>query len=232
MLWRARPPVAVRHVRYYGLLPGRFVRGGGAQNTPASNVEMLSNLGHVSPAPLYRRGTRMPPRNWVEKYLESGLFTSRWLLAPFYVGLVIALAMLLIVFVRELVISIPEMMRLDAEQMILSVLTLIDLSLAGNLVLIVIFSGYENFVSKIDAEGVVDRPAGMGTVDFSGLKLRLVGSIVAISAISLLRTFMRIGDDPLDETMVKWKVIVHLTFVTSGVMLALMDLLSSRSHRH
>ena len=72
----------------------------------------------------------MPPRNWVEKYLESGLFTSRWLLAPFYVGLVIALAMLLIVFVRELVISIPEMMRLDAEQMILSVLTLIDLSLA------------------------------------------------------------------------------------------------------
>ena len=111
-------------------------------------------------------------------------------------------------------------------------LSLIDLSLAGNLVLIVIFSGYENFVSKIDAEGVVDRPAWMGTVDFSGLKLRLVGSIVAISAISLLRTFMRIGDDPLDETMVKWKVIVHLTFVTSGVLLALMDLLASRSHRH
>src|SRR5205823_5421986 len=102
---------------------------------------------------------------------------------------------------------------------------------AGNLVLIVIFSGYENFVSKID-EGEVDRPAWMGTVDFSGLKLRLIASIVAISAISLLRTFMRIGDEPIDENLVKWKVIVHLTFVTSGVLLALMDLLSSRSERH
>ena len=111
-------------------------------------------------------------------------------------------------------------------------LSLIDLSLAGNLVLIVIFSGYENFVSKIDADGEVDRPAWMGTVDFSGLKLRLIASIVAISAISLLRTFMRIGDEPLDDTLVKWKVIVHLTFVTSGVLLALMDLLSSRSERH
>ncbi|HEY1962401.1 MAG TPA: YqhA family protein, partial [Rhizomicrobium sp.] len=133
----------------------------------------------------------IPPRNWVEKYLESFLFAARWLLAPFYIGLVIALAMLLVIFVRELSASIPEVLRLDPENMILSVLTLIDLSLAGNLVLIVIFSGYENFVSKISAAvGSPDRPSWMGTLDFSGLKMKLIGSIVAISAISLLRAFV------------------------------------------
>jgi uncharacterized protein (TIGR00645 family) len=152
-------------------------------------------------------------------------------MAPFYVGLVVALAALLAVFIGELITEVSGITDLRPEGAILMALSLIDLSLAGNLILIVIFSGYENFVSKIDADGQADRPAWMGTVDFSGLKLRLVGSIVAISAISLLRTFMRIGDGPLDETMVKWKVIVHLTFVTSGVLLALMDLLSSRAHK-
>jgi len=152
-------------------------------------------------------------------------------MAPFYVGLVVALAALLAVFIGELITELSGITELRPEGAILMALSLIDLSLAGNLILIVIFSGYENFVSKIDADGHADRPAWMGTVDFSGLKLRLVGSIVAISAISLLRTFMRIGDGPLDETMVKWKVIVHLTFVSSGVLLALMDLLSSRAHK-
>jgi uncharacterized protein (TIGR00645 family) len=152
-------------------------------------------------------------------------------MAPFYVGLVMALAALLAVFIGELITELSGITELRPEGAILMALSLIDLSLAGNLILIVIFSGYENFVSKIDADGHADRPAWMGTVDFSGLKLRLVGSIVAISAISLLRTFMRIGDGPLDETMVKWKVIVHLTFVSSGVLLALMDLLSSRAHK-
>jgi len=152
-------------------------------------------------------------------------------MAPFYVGLVVALAALLAVFIGELITEVSGITDLRPEGAILMALSLIDLSLAGNLILIVIFSGYENFVSKIDADGHADRPAWMGTVDFSGLKLRLVGSIVAISAISLLRTFMRIGDDPLNETMEKWKVIVHITFVTSGVLLALMDLLSSRAHK-
>jgi uncharacterized protein (TIGR00645 family) len=111
-------------------------------------------------------------------------------------------------------------------------LSLIDLSLAGNLLLIVTFSGYENFVSKFDVGDRQDRPVWMGTVDFSALKLKLVSSIVAISAISLLRSFMQIGDGAIDETALRWRVIVHLTFVTSGVLLALMDLLSSRARRH
>ena len=173
----------------------------------------------------------MPSGRTAERWLEAALFSSRWLMAPFYVGLVIALVALLVIFIGELIGEASRIADLTPEAAILMALSLIDLSLAGNLILIVIFSGYENFVSKIDADGQIDRPAWMGTVDFSGLKLRLVGSIVAISAISLLRTFMRIGEGPLDETMVQWKVIVHLTFVTSGVLLALMDLLSSRAHR-
>jgi len=171
-------------------------------------------------------------RHTAERWLEAALFSSRWLMAPFYVGLVFALIALLTVFVGELVAEVSHFGELNPERAILLALSLIDLSLAGNLILIVIFSGYENFVSKLDAEGDVDRPAWMGTVDFSGLKLRLIASIVAISAISLLRTFMRIGEEPVDETLIKWKVIVHLTFVTSGVLLALMDLLSSRSEKH
>jgi uncharacterized protein (TIGR00645 family) len=171
-------------------------------------------------------------RNTAERWLEAALFSSRWLMAPFYVGLVLALVALLIVFVQELVAQAAHMGELTPERAILMALSLIDLSLAGNLILIVIFAGYENFVSKFDPEGEVDRPAWMGRVDFSGLKLRLVASIVAISAISLLRTFMRIGEEPVDETLVKWKVIVHLPFVTSGVLLALMDLLSSKSEKH
>ena len=171
------------------------------------------------------RDTRSP----IERALENGLFLSRWLMAPFYVGLVVALAMLLVVFVEELVHALPLVMGSGAEAMILTVLTLIDLSLAANLVLIVIFSGYENFVSKINLEGHEDRPSWMGTLDFSGLKIKLVGSIVAISAISLLRAFMQITqtNQVMDEARVFWLVILHVTFVVSGVLFAAMDWIAS-----
>jgi uncharacterized protein (TIGR00645 family) len=169
--------------------------------------------------------TRLP----VERALENGLFLSRWIMAPFYVGLVVALGMLLVVFVEELVHALPLVMGSGAETMILTVLTLIDLSLAANLVLIVIFSGYENFVSKINLEGHEDRPSWMGTLDFSGLKIKLVGSIVAISAISLLRAFMQLtqANQVMDETRVFWLVVLHVTFVVSGVLFAAMDWIAS-----
>ena len=153
-----------------------------------------------------------------ERWLEATLFASRWLMAPFYLGLVFALVALLVVFVTELVDEVSHIMDMTPESVILMALSLIDLSLAGNLLLIVIFSGYENFVSKLDTGDRQDRPVWMGTVDFSALKLKLVSSIVAISAISLLRSFMQIGDAPIDETALRWRVIVHLTFVTSGVL--------------
>jgi uncharacterized protein (TIGR00645 family) len=174
----------------------------------------------------------------IETAFERLLFRSRWLMAPFYIGLALCLVMLLAVFVTELVYYLPRafMMgeRMGSNDAILAVLTLVDLSLAGNLLLIVMFSGYENFVSKLDLDGETDRPPWMGTVDFSGLKMKLIASIVAISGIQLLKTFMNIGKPgyPLDEAGMMWGVIIHLTFVVSGVLLALMDWLTARTDKH
>ncbi|WP_333591681.1 TIGR00645 family protein [Brevundimonas sp.] len=174
----------------------------------------------------------------IETAFERMLFRSRWLMAPFYVGLALALGMLLVVFVRELIHYLPQAFAagpgMTANDAILAMLTLVDLSLTGNLLLIVLFSGYENFVSKLDLEGETDRPPWMGTVDFSGLKMKLIASIVAISGIQLLKTFMNIGKDgyPLNETEVMWGVIIHLAFVASGVLLALMDWLTARTDKH
>ncbi|HRD28439.1 MAG TPA: TIGR00645 family protein [Caulobacter sp.] len=172
----------------------------------------------------------------VERFLERGLFASRWLMAPMYVGLVIALLALIVIFAQELIHAVPPILSgsAHAEDAILLALSLIDLSLAGNLVLIVIFSGYENFVSKLDIGETEDRPSWMGTVDFSGLKMKLVASIVAISAIALLKAFLEAseGAGSIDATRMMWLVVIHLTFVVSGVLLALMDWLASLTDKH
>jgi len=176
----------------------------------------------------------MHSRSKLETALERTLFASRWLLAPFYLGMVLALVLLLVVFVRELVNEFAHIQSMDAEGGILLALSLIDLSLTGNLVLIVMFSGYENFVSKLYVGDHEDRPGWMGTVDFSGLKLKLIASIVAISGIALLRAFLPLGDaeTPVDGRRIFWMVTIHLTFVVSGVLLAAMDWITSRSEAH
>lgn len=175
-----------------------------------------------------------------ETGLEKVIFQSRWLMAPFYLGLSLALVLLMITFVRELAHEVPAVVggyhvvdgktvRIKDADVILLVLTLIDMSLAGNLLLTVIFAGYENFVSKIEiAQQSKDRPDWMGTVDFGGLKLKLIASIVAISGIHLLKSFMKIADKAVDDRQMFWLVVTHLTFVTSGVLLALMDRLTPR----
>ncbi len=167
----------------------------------------------------------MRMRNTGEKILESILFNSRWILAPVYIGLVISLLMLLTAFFTEIIHAVPHLIGMKTEVVILTVLSLIDLSLALNLVLIVVFSGYENFVSRIDTGDSEDRPQWMGTLDFSGMKMKLIGSIVAISAISLLRAFMTLTSEyvPFDEARLRWMVILHLTFIASGVLFAAMD---------
>jgi uncharacterized protein (TIGR00645 family) len=163
----------------------------------------------------------------MERSLERFIFASRWLMAPFYVGLVAALFALMVKFLQELVHLLPLVLELKDSQVILAVLTLVDLSLAGNLLLMVIFSGYENFVSKIDVGDHKDRPEWMGKVDFGGLKLKLIASIVAISGIHLLKSFMDIAN--VDKADLMWLVAVHMAFVVSGVMLALMDWVVSKA---
>ena len=166
----------------------------------------------------------------IEHVLEEIIFRSRWLMAPFYLGLIVSLVLLLIKFVQEVVHGVTHVLELDETATILTVLSLIDLSLAANLLLMVIFSGYENFVSKIDTRGHEDRPSWMGEVDFSGLKLKLIASIVAISGIHLLQVFMNISTMPKDDVM--WMVIIHFVFVLSGLLLALMDRASEKTAPH
>lgn len=175
-------------------------------------------------------------KNSLEARFERGLFASRWLMAPMYLGLVVSLAMLSVVFVKELVYYASKTFSMGADQGILAILTLIDLSLAANLLLIVLFSGYENFVSKLDLDDSRDRPSWMGKVDFSGLKMKLIASIVAISGIHLLKVFMEIGkkgaEAAVTESQIFWMVVIHLTFVASGVLLALMDWLAGLTTKH
>lgn len=173
----------------------------------------------------------------VEDTIEALLFNSRWLLAPIYLGLILMLVFLVVVFGKELIAEVPSVLAADAhamaEKAILLVLSLIDLSLTANLVLIVTFSGYENFVSKINTGNNEDRPSWMGKLDFSALKIRVIASIVAISAIALLKAFMELGEadaqHPYDYTRLAWLIVLHLTFIVSGVLLAFMDVLTAQA---
>ena len=167
--------------------------------------------------------------NKVEKIFETLIFASRWLLAPFYLGLAVSLVVLLIKFAGELLHIASHAFTSTESEVILGVLALVDLTLTGSLLIIVIFSGYENFVSKIDHSGHRDWPEWMGTIDFSGLKLKLLSSIVAISAIQLLKQFMSLKT--VSDRDIFWLVIIHVVFVVSGVLLALSDRIAGHGHK-
>jgi len=157
----------------------------------------------------------------VEHFLETLMFNSRWLLAPFYLGLVLAIGLLLVKFVKEFVLLVPLVFTGGSAEVIVGILSLVDVALVSNLLIIIIFAGYENFVSKIDTGDHEDRPEWMGKVGFSDLKIKLIGSIVAISGIELLKAFMNVQS--FTNEQMAWKVGIHLTFVISGVLFALMD---------
>ena len=162
--------------------------------------------------------------NRFESTLEHWVFMSRWLLAPFFIGLLLAIIALLLKFLQLLGTLAVEMWSLSSDQLIISILSLVDGALIAALLLIIGFSGYENFVSKIATGEHEDRPAWMGKVGFSDLKIKLMGAIVAISAVELLKAFIDVGKDPaLTWDMLAWKVGIHLTFVVSGVLFAITD---------
>lgn len=162
--------------------------------------------------------------NRAEAVLESWVFRSRWLLAPFFVGLILAIIALLLKFLKLLGALAVDMFTLSSEEMIISILTLVDGALLAALLLIIGFSGYENFVSKIGTGEHEDRPAWMGKVGFSDLKIKLMGAIVAISAVELLKAFINVSEYAREE--LAWKVGIHATFVISGVLFAITDRIS------
>ena len=167
----------------------------------------------------------------IEDILEKAIFASRWFMAPVYLALSISLFFITVKVLQEFGHSIPLMLKMDIKELLLFVLHIVDLALIGNLVLMIIFAGYENFVSKIGvAQESEDKPSWMGKVDFSGLKLKLVASIVAISGINLLEAFMSI--ETITDRDIQWMIIIHLVFVASGVLLALMDYIASKTESH
>ncbi len=155
----------------------------------------------------------------IEKALEKFIFGSRWLLAPFYIMLVVTLVVLLAKFLMKFADMLTVIWTMEGTALVLPILGLIDLVLVSNLLILIIFSGYENFVSKIDeAKDHSDRPEWMGNVDYGSLKIKVIGSIVAISSIDLLKAFFDIHQYNKEDLM--WLVIVHLTFVISGLLFA------------
>lgn len=188
----------------------------------------------------------------IEHLLEVLIFNSRWLLAPFYLGLVFGILILLVKFLQEFFHLVPHTLSGSESDIVLAILTLVDMSLVANLLLIIVFSGYENFVSKINTDGHEDRPDWMGKVDFSGLKIKVIASIVAISAIELLKAFVNISAElnaattaaaaagaPLvtnewtwtvADKSLAWKAIIHGLLVISGVLFAVMDRVSTANH--
>ena len=170
-------------------------------------------------------------RKTIEDILERVIFASRWLMAPVYLVLSISLFFITVKVLQEFSHAIPLMFKMDIQELLLFVLHIVDLALIGSLVLMIIFAGYENFVSKIGvAEESEDKPSWMGKVDFSGLKLKLVASIVAISGINLLESFMSL--ETKTDRDIQWMIIIHLVFVASGVLLALMDYIASKTESH
>jgi uncharacterized protein (TIGR00645 family) len=175
----------------------------------------------------------VPAPRSVFKHLESGfehfLFASRWLMAPIYLGLVFAMGVLLMKFGKEIWHLLSHFSSMDEGQIIVGVLTLVDVSLLMNLLIIIMFSGYENFVSKMDdLHSHADRPDWMGSIGFSDLKIKLIGSMVAISGIELLKAFMNV--DVLTDRHLYFLIAIHVTFLFSGLVFAIMEKLQSGSH--
>jgi uncharacterized protein (TIGR00645 family) len=178
----------------------------------------------------------------IERTIEKLLFASRWILAPVYLGMSLALIALGIKFFVEVYHLLHTIMEVTEAALVLRLLALVDLVLVGSLIVMVMFSGYENFVSKIDVKDGGDSLGWLGKLDASSLKLKVAASIVAISSIHLLSAFMRIGGleatdganatAPLSSNQMMWYVIVHLTFVVSAVMMGVLDKISFAGHRN
>jgi uncharacterized protein (TIGR00645 family) len=165
----------------------------------------------------------------MEATIEKTLYALRWLLAPIYLGLGLGLLALCVKFFQEVVHVFSNILALSESDLTLTILALVDMSLVASLLVMVMFSGYENFVSRIDLGESADKLAWLGKLDAGTLKLKVAASIVAISSIHLLRAFMnaqQIGNDKL-----MWYAIIHMVFVFSAVLLGVLDKMAFAAHR-
>ncbi|HFE8395674.1 TPA: TIGR00645 family protein [Klebsiella pneumoniae] len=164
----------------------------------------------------------------MERFLENAMYASRWLLAPVYFGLSLGLIALTIKFFQEIFHILPHIFSVSESDMILTLLSLVDMTLVGGLLVMVMFSGYENFVSQLDINEGKEKLSWLGKMDATSLKNKVAASIVAISSIHLLRVFMDAKNVPDSKLM--WYVIIHLTFVLSAFVMGYLDRLTKVKH--
>ena len=164
----------------------------------------------------------------MERFFENAMYASRWLLAPIYFGLSFALLALALKFFQEVVHILPAIFIMEEATLILKLLSLVDMALVGGLLVMVMISGYENFVSQLDIDDGKERLSWLGKMDSSSLKMKVAASIVAISSIHLLKMFMDAKN--IDDSKLMWYVIIHMTFVASAFAMGYLDKLTKHDH--
>jgi uncharacterized protein (TIGR00645 family) len=165
------------------------------------------------------------------RYIQAAIFFSRWLLAPFLLGLLCCLLLLIYRFFGDLFALVIQLPGLSWHDLVTGVLNLVDLSLTANLIIIVIFSGYENFIRRIDAAAHPDWPEGLTQVDFGALKQKLLGSIVGIASVDALAWYFDL-EKYSDTSKLGWALAFPLTFVVVMLLLAISDRLGHPSDKH
>ena len=160
----------------------------------------------------------------MERFIENAMYASRWLLAPIYFGLSLALLALALKFFQEVFHILPNVFSMAEADLILVLLSLIDMALVGGLLVMVMISGYENFVSQLDIQEGTEKLSWLGKMDSSSLKMKVAASIVAISSIHLLKVFMNAQN--IDDSKLMWYVIIHMAFVLSAFAMGYLDKLT------
>lgn len=190
----------------------------------------------------------------MERLIERTMYASRWLLAPIYLGLSLALVALTVKFFQEFVHVFPHLLEIKESDLVLLVLALVDMAMVGGLIVMVMFSGYENFVSKLDVAEGNEKLDWMGKLDTGTLKQKVAASIVAISSIHLLQKFIGVesvynqrlktlAEQGVELTpdvlqlasqqssdMLMWFVVIHMTFVASAFGMGYLDKMTKSAH--
>ncbi|MFC0708713.1 TIGR00645 family protein [Azorhizophilus paspali] len=164
----------------------------------------------------------------MERFVENAMYASRWLLAPIYVGLSVALLALTLKFFQAVYHLLPHVLDMAEAELILALLSMIDMALVGGLLVMVMISGYENFVSQLDIDDGKEKLDWLGKMDSGSLKLKVAASIVAISSIHLLRVFMDAQKIPNDKLL--WYVLIHITFVVSAFVMSYLERMAKHAH--
>lgn len=162
----------------------------------------------------------------MENMFERLMYASRWIMAPIYLGLSLILLALGVKFFQEILHILPNILEMKEVDLVLVTLSLIDITLVGGLIVMVMFSGYENFVSRLDVGDESDKLVWLGKLDAGSLKNKVAASIVAISSIHLLKVFMNAENLPNDK--IKWYLLIHITFVLSALAMGYLDKLTRK----